>query len=159
MSRSVRRGPRQAALPRPARNEKDSVSEGSGAGSMEAAEQQLPGVEDRDKVPADRHALDAPAANMQTAVRRGRRGSRAPLPAPVSQAGYTNLPAQSPDALAVASVLPLIGLVHSQDAASLMTQAELDRWHQHGRLFTSSLKIACFGEVPMIADAQQKLLL
>jgi len=126
---------------------------------MEVAEQQLPGVEDRDQVPADRHALGAPAANMQPAVRRGRGGSRAPLPTQVSQAGYTNLPAQSPDALAVASVLPLIGLVHSQDAASLMTQAELDRWHQHGRLFTSSLKIACFGEVPMIAGAQQKLLL
>jgi hypothetical protein len=72
---------------------------------MEAAEQQLPGVEDRDQVPADLHALGAPAANMQPAVRRGRGGSRAPLPAQVSQAGYTNPPAQSPDALAVASVL------------------------------------------------------
>jgi hypothetical protein len=126
---------------------------------MEAAEQQLPGVENSDQVPADLHALGAPTANMQPEVRRGSGGSRDPLPAPVSQADYTNPPAQSPDALAVVSVLPLIGMVHSQDAASLMTQAELDRWHQHGRMFTSSLKIACFGEVPMIAGAQQKLLI
>jgi hypothetical protein len=81
------------------------------------------------------------------------------MPAQVAQAGYTNPPAQSPDALAVASVLPLIGMVHTQDATSLMTQWELDRWQQHGRLFTSSFKIASFGEVPMIAGAQQKLLI
>jgi hypothetical protein len=50
-------------------------------------------------------------------------------------------------------------MVHSQDAASRMLRADLDRWHQHGKMFTSSLKIVSFGEVPMIADAQQKLLI
>jgi hypothetical protein len=119
---------------------------------METEEQQSPGAEDRDQVPADLDAPGAPAANMQPADRRGRAGSRAP-------AGYTNPPAQSPDALGVVSVLPLIGMVHSQDTASRMTQAELDRWHQHGRLFTSLLKIDSFGEVPMITGAQQKLLI
>ncbi len=94
---------------------------------METEEQQSPGAEDRDQVLADLNAPGAPAANMQPADRRGRAGSRAP-------AGYTNPPAQSPDTLGVVSVLPLIGMVHSQDTASRMTQAELDRWHQHGRL-------------------------
>jgi hypothetical protein len=50
-------------------------------------------------------------------------------------------------------------MVRSQDAASRMLRAELDRWHQHGKLFMSSLKIAPFGEVPMTAGAQQKLLI
>ena len=57
------------------------------------------------------------------------------------------------------NVLPLIKMVHSQDATSRMLRADLDRWHHHGKLFTSSLKIVSFGEVPMIADAQQKLLI
>jgi hypothetical protein len=57
-----------------------------------------------------------------------------------------------------ARVLPLIGMVRSQDATSVMTQADLDRWHQHGRMFMSSLKIHSFGEVPMTSGAQQKLL-
>jgi hypothetical protein len=90
MPHSVRRGPRQVALTSPVRNENDSASEGSGTGSMEAEEQQLPVVEDHDQVPADLDALGAPAANMQPAVRRGRGGSRAPMSAQVSQAGYTN---------------------------------------------------------------------
>jgi hypothetical protein len=52
-----------------------------------------------------------------------------------------------------------MNMVRSQDAASRMQRAELDRWHQHGKLFMSSLKIAPFGEVPMTAGAQQKLLI
>jgi hypothetical protein len=58
----------------------------------------------------------------------------------------------------VASVLSLIDMVLSQDATSRILRAELDRWHQHGNLFMSSLKISSFGEVPMTTDAQQKLL-
>jgi hypothetical protein len=65
---------------------------------------------------------------------------------------------QSPDALAVTSVLPLTKMVRSQDEASRMLRADLDRWHQHGKFITSSLKIAPFGEIPMTPDAQQKLL-
>ncbi len=57
------------------------------------------------------------------------------------------------------SVLPLISMVRSQDAASRMLRADLDRWHQHGKMLTSSLKIASLGEVPMITGAQQKLLI
>jgi hypothetical protein len=63
------------------------------------------------------------------------------------QAGYTNPPVQSPDALAVTNVLPLTKMVRSQDEASRMMRADLDRWHQHGKLFTSSLKIAPFGKI------------
>ncbi len=58
----------------------------------------------------------------------------------------------------MASVLSLIDMVLSQDATSRILRAELDRWHQHGNLFMSSLKISSFGEVPMTTDAQQKLL-
>jgi hypothetical protein len=50
-------------------------------------------------------------------------------------------------------------MVRSQDAASRMLRADLDRWHQHGKMLTSSPRIASFGEVPMIAGAQQKLLI
>ena len=132
-----------------ARNANDSASEGSIAGSMEAEEQQSPGAEDSDQVPVDLDAPGTPAANMQPA---SRVGSRAP-------AGYTNPPAQSPDELAVASVLPLIGMVRSQDKASRMPRADLDSWHLHGRHFMSGLKIVSFGEVPMTAGAQQKLLI
>ena len=114
MPRSSRRNRRPAAS---ARNEHDSASEGSGAGSMEAEEQQSPGAEDRDQVSADLDATGTPAANMQPGIRRGRAGSQAP-------AGYTNPPAQSPDELAVASVLPLIGMVRSQDKAS-RTRAQI----------------------------------
>jgi hypothetical protein len=60
----------------------------------------------------------------QPAVRRGRGGSLAPLTVQVSQTGYTNPPAHSPDALAVASVLPLIGMVHSQDASSKVSSKD-----------------------------------
>jgi hypothetical protein len=103
-------------VPVRARNTNDSVSEDSGTGSMEAAEQQSLGAEDRDQVPADLDATGTPAAHMQPARRRGRAGSQAP-------AGYTNPPAQSPDELAVASVLPLIGMVRSQDKASRMPRS------------------------------------
>ena len=40
-----------------------------------------------------------------------------------------------------------------------MRQAELDRWHQHGKMFAFNLNIASFGEVPMTPGAQQKLLI
>ena len=122
---------------------------------MEAEEQQSPGVGNRGPGTTSLHV----PANMQPAVRLGRGARLLSLPAQDSQAGYTNPPVQSPDALAVASVLPLIKMVRSQDEASRMLRAYLDRWHQHGRLFTSSLKIASFGEVPMIAGAQQKFLI
>ena len=119
---------------------------------MEEEEQQLSGSGNRGQGAA---RLNVPA-NMQPVVRLG--GARLlPMPDQASQAGYTNPPVQSPDALAVAIVLPLINMVPSQDAASRMLRADLDRWHQHGKMFTSSLKITSFGEVPMIADAQKLL--
>ena len=130
---------------------------------MEAEEQHLPGAGNHGRVPAGLDAPDAPAAAyMPPGARHGRGGARqSPMPVHVPPAGHRNLPLppiQSPDALAVARVLPLIGMVRSQDAASVMTQADLDRWHQHGRMFMSSLKIHPFGEVPMTSGAQQKLL-
>ena len=85
---------------------------------MESEEKQLPGADNHGQVPA---GLDAPGAG----------GARQfPMPVHVPPAGHRNLPLpplQSPDALAVARVLPLIGMVRSQDAASVMTQADLDR--------------------------------
>jgi hypothetical protein len=57
----------------------------------------------------------------------------------------------------VASVLPLISMVRSQEVASALAPAALDRWHQHGKMFMM-LKISPFGEVPMTPGAQQKLL-
>jgi hypothetical protein len=57
------------------------------------------------------------------------------------------------------SVLPLIKIVRSQHDASLMQQAALDRWHQHGKMLFTCLKIHPFGEVPMTPGAQQKLLI
>ena len=154
------RSTRQAAASARSENDAGSVSgvddsaADSWAGHMEPEEQQLPGAGNRGPGAA---RLNVPA-NMQPPVRLG--GARLlPMPVQASQTGYTNPPVQSPDALAVASVLPLIHMVHSQDAASRMLRADLDRWHQHGKMFTSSLKIVSFGEVPMIADAQQKLLI
>ena len=120
------RSTRQAATSAHSEHEAGSVSgvddsaAGSWAGQMEEEEQQLPGAEDRGQVPADLDAPGAPAGNMQPVGRRGRGGSRAPMPAQVAQAGYTNPPVQSPDALAVSSVLPLIKMVRSQDAPSRM---------------------------------------
>ncbi len=160
-----RRSARQAALARRARSEIDggSASESSWAGQMEAEEQHLPGAGNHGRVPAGLDAPDAPAAAyMPPGARHGRGGARqSPMPVHVPPAGHRNLPLppfQSPDALAVARVVPLIGMVRSQHSASVMTQADLDRWHQHGRMFMSSLKIHPFGEVPMTSDAQQKLL-
>jgi hypothetical protein len=49
-------------------------------------------------------------------------------------------------------------MILSQDSSSDMTQADLDRWHQHGRMFMSSLKMHPFDEVPMTSVTQQKLL-
>ncbi len=72
-------------------------------------------------------------------------------------AGHGNLPLQSPDALAVASVLPLISMVRSQEVASALAPAAVDRWHQHVKMFMM-FKINPFGEVPMTPGAQQKLL-
>jgi hypothetical protein len=128
---------------------------------MEEEEQQLPGAGNRGQGAADLNAPGAPTvANMQPVVRLGSGGTRLPpMPAQVSQAGSRNPPVQSPDALTVDSVLPLINVVHSQDVVIRMLCAEIDRWYQHGKLFMSSLKIASFGEVPMTADAQQKLLI
>jgi hypothetical protein len=130
---------------------------------MEVEEQQLPGADNHGQVPVGLDAPGAPAAAyMPPGARHGRGGARQfPIPVHVPPAGHRNLPLpplQSPDALDVAHVLPLIGMVRSQDTSSVMTQADLDRWHQHGRMFMSSLKIHPFGEVPMTSDAQQKLL-
>jgi len=73
--------------------------EGSGAGSMAAEEQQLPGAEDRGQVPADLDVPDAPAANMQPAVRQGRGGARLPpMPAQAAQAGVPHQSEESPAA-------------------------------------------------------------
>jgi hypothetical protein len=130
---------------------------------MEAEEQQLPVADNHGQVHAGFDAPVAPAATyMPPGARHGRGGARQfPMPVHVPPTGHRNLPLpplQSTDALSVSRVLPLIGMVHSQDEASVMTQADLDRWHQHGRMFMSSLKIHPFGEVPMTSGAQQKLL-
>jgi hypothetical protein len=98
----------------------DDSTAGSWAGQMEEEEQQLPGSGNRGQGAA---RLNVPA-NMQPAVGLGRGGTRSML-AQTSPAGYTNPPVQSPDALAVASVLPLIKMVRSQDAASRMQRADL----------------------------------
>jgi hypothetical protein len=157
----------QAAARARSENDADSASGDyhsavdSWAGQMEAEEQQLPGAGNHGQGVAVLNVPDDPAvANMQPVVRLGRGGARLlPMPVQASQAGYRNPPVQSPDALAVASVLSLINMVRSQDASSHMLRAELDRWHQHGKLFMSSLKIASFGEVPMTTGDQQKLLI
>ena len=154
------RSTRQAATSARSEHEAGSVSgvddsaAGSWAGQMEEEEQQLPGSGNRGQGAA---RLNVPA-NMQPAVGLGRGGTRSML-AQTSPAGYTNPPLQSPDALAVASVLPLIKMVRSQDAASRMQRADLHLWHQHGQFFMRGLKIEPFGEVPMTAGAQQKLLI
>jgi hypothetical protein len=159
------RSARQTALTRRARSENDggSASETSWSGQMDSEEQQLPGAGNHGQVPA---GLDTPAtpptAYMQPGARHGCGGARrSPMPVHVPPAGHHNLPLppfQSPDALTVTRVLPLIGMVRSQDSSSVMTQTDLDRWHQHGRMFMSSLKIHPFGEVPMTSVTQQKLL-
>jgi hypothetical protein len=130
---------------------------------MEAEEHQLPGDGNHGQVPAVLDAPGTPAtAYMSPGACHDCGGVRKfPIPVHVPPAGHRNLPLpplQSPDALAVTHVLPLIGMVHRQDTASVMTQTDLDRWHQHGRMFMSSLKITPFDEVPMTSDAQQKLL-
>ena len=159
----MRRSARQAATAaRRARSENDggSLSGDSWAGQMEADEQQLPGAGDRDRMAAGLNAPGVPAeANMPRGARFGR-GTVRPLPTVPAQAppaGHGNRPFQSPDALAVASVLPLISMVRSQEVASALAPAALDRWHQHGKMFMM-LKISPFGEVPMTPGAQQKLL-
>ena len=86
---------------------------------MEEEDQQLPGSGNRSQGAA---RLNVPA-NMQPAVGLGRGGAR--LSAQTSPAVYTNPAVQSPDALAVVSVLPLIKMVRSQDTASRMPRADL----------------------------------
>jgi hypothetical protein len=123
---------------------------------MEAEEQQLSGEGNLGPGAA---SLNVPA-NMQPVVRLGRGGARLlSIPAQTSQAGYTNPPVRSPDAVAVVSVLPLINMVRSQDGASRILRADFDRWHQHGKMFMYAFKIDSFGEVPMTTDAKQKLLI
>jgi hypothetical protein len=160
-----RRIARQAALARRARRENDgeSASESSWACQMEVEEQQLPGADNHGQVSGGLDAPGAPDATyMPPGARHGRGVARQfPMPVHVPPAGHRNLPLpplQSSDAFAVVRVLPLIGMVRSQDTVRVMTQADLDRWHQHGRMFMSSLKIHPFGEVPMTSGTQQKLL-
>ena len=127
------RSTRQAAASARSENDAGSVSgvddsaAGSWAGQMEEEEQQLPGSGNRGQGAV---RLTVPA-NMQPAVGLGRGGARS-RPAHTSPAGYTKPPVQSPDALAVASVLPLIKMVRSQDTASRMLRADLHLWHQNG---------------------------
>ena len=134
MTRAQRKSTRQAAARAHSENDAGSVSgdydsaNDSWAGQMESEEQQLPGAGNRGQGAASFNAPGAPVANMQPVVRLGRGGARLlPMPAQASQTGYTNPPVQSSDALAVASVLPLINMVRSQDAASRMLRADLDR--------------------------------
>jgi hypothetical protein len=116
-----RKSTRQAAVRARSENDVGSASgdydsaADSWAGQMEEEEQQLPGAGNRGQGAAGLTAPGAPAvANMQPAVRLGRGGARLPpMPAQASQAGPRHPPVQSPDALAVASVLPLINMVHS----------------------------------------------
>ncbi len=107
--------------------------------------------------------LNAPVVpaevNMPCGVRFGRGTSR-PLPnvsVQVPPSDHGNRPFQSPDALAVVSVLPLINMVRRQEVVSVLTPAALDRWYQHGKMFMM-IKINPFGEVPMTPGTQQKLL-
>jgi hypothetical protein len=86
---------------------------------MEAEEQQLPGPGNRGQGAASLNTPGDPEANMQPTVRLGCGGARLPpMTTQASQTGYTNPPVQSPDALAVVSVLPLINMVRSQDVTS-----------------------------------------
>jgi hypothetical protein len=58
------------------------------------------------------------------------RGTARPLTTVTAQtppAGHGNRPFQSPDALAVASVLPLISMVRSQEVDSALAPVALDR--------------------------------
>jgi hypothetical protein len=117
---------------------------------MEVEDQQLPGDDNHGQVS---EGLDTPgvpsATHMPPGARHGRGGARQfAMPVHVPPPGHLNLPLpplQSSDTLSVSRVLPLIGMVHSQDVVSVMTQADLDRWNQHGRIFMSSLKIHPFG--------------
>ena len=155
---SMRRSARQAAAAaRRAHSENDGgLSEGSWAGQMEAQEQQVAGAGDQGRPPAGRTAPGAPAeANMLRGARFGRGGAR-PLPIPAPTQAGPPLPSQ--DAIDVASMIPLINMVRSQEAASMLQGPALDRWHHHGKLF-ATYKIAPFGEVPMTPGAQQKLLI
>ena len=158
MPRSQRRSARQAAdrarSENGARSENDAGSVSSHGDSVAQSWAGQMEEKDRGQGAANLNAPGAAAANMQPAVRLGRGGARLfPM-----QAQGPQTPVQSPDALAVASVLPLTKMVRSQDEASRMMRADLDRWHQHGKLFTSSLKIAPFGKIPMTPGAQQELL-
>ncbi len=82
---------------------------------MESEEQQLPGAGNRGQVPAVLDAPGAPAAAyMPPGASHGRAGARQfPMPVHVPPADHRNLPLsslQSPDALTVVRVLPLIGM-------------------------------------------------
>ena len=140
-------------------NDGDSLSGDSWTVQMETDEQQFAGVGDRDRMVASLNAPDAPAETNMLCGSCFTRGGPRPLPIPSQAplAGHRRPPFQSPDAISMTSVLPLINMVRSQEASSLMAPAVLDRWHQHGKMFTM-LKINPFDEVPMTPGAQQKLL-
>ena len=131
------------------------VAGNSGEDQVEAEVQQVPGAGDHGRIQME--VDDQPAAGAGARAGRGR-GGPLPIPAP-TQADRGVAPAQLQDAIDVASVTPLLKLVRSQQEASRMRQAELDRWHQHGKMFAFNLNIASFGEVPMTPGAQQKLLI
>ena len=70
-------------------------------------------------------AVEQSAAGVGARTGRGR-GGPLPIPAP-TQAARGVAPVQLQDAIDVASVTPLLKLVRSQQEASRMRQAELDR--------------------------------
>ncbi len=128
----MRRSARQTAAARHPLSENDgvSLSGDSWVGQMETDEQQLPGAGDRDRMATGLNSPGVPEeANMPRGARFGR-GTARPLttvPAQDPPAGHGNRPFQSPDALAVASVLPLISMVRSQEVVSALAPAALDR--------------------------------
>jgi hypothetical protein len=150
----MRRSARQAAAATrhtSSENDGDSLSGDSWTVQMETDDQQLPGAGDRDRMTAGLNAPGVPAeTNLPRGARFGR-GTGRPLPTVpdhVPPEDHGNRPFQSPDALTVAIVLPLISMVRSQEVASVLAPAALDRWNQHNKMFMM-LKISPFGEVPM----------
>ncbi len=126
----MRRSARQtAAAARRTHSENDGDSL-SWVGQMETDEQQLPGAGDRDRMAA---GLNAPVVPEEANMPRGSsfgRGTARPLttvPAQAPPAGHRNRPFKSPDALAVASVFPLISMVRSQEVDSALAPVALDR--------------------------------
>ena len=127
----MHRSARQSAVARREHSENDggNTSGDSWVVRMETDEQQLTGAGDRGRMTEGLNSPDDPAeVNMSRGSRLGRGGARPlPIPAQVPPAGHRNPPFQSPDAVAMAGVLPLINMVHSQEDVSLMVPESLGR--------------------------------